>query len=108
MGDQLLKAVARRLHGCVRASDAVFRIGGDEFALIVNGNVDEAFCRQRTQKIKETIRVPYVLDGHSVEVDTSCGCALYPAECRDVREVRILADRRMYEDKTGSGQSRSR
>ena len=108
MGDQLLKAVARRLHGCVRASDAVFRIGGDEFALIVNGNVDEAFCRRRTQKIKETIRVPYVLDGHSVEVDTSCGCALYPAECRDVREVRILADRRMYEDKTGSGQSRSR
>lgn len=108
MGDQLLRAVAWRLRGCVRASDAAFRIGGDEFALIVNGVVDAEFCRQRTQKIKQTIRAPFVLDGHSIEVDTSCGCALYPAECQDVREVRILADQRMYEDKTSSGQSRSR
>ena len=45
VGDQLLKEVANRLRGCVRESDAVFRIGGDEFALIVNGAVTEGFSR---------------------------------------------------------------
>lgn len=45
VGDQLLKEVASRLRGCVRESDAVFRIGGDEFALIVNGAVTEDSAR---------------------------------------------------------------
>lgn len=61
VGDQLLKEVASRLRGCVRESDAVFRIGGDEFALIVNGAVTEGFCKSRVEKIKAAIREPYRL-----------------------------------------------
>lgn len=99
MGDQLLRAVADRLRGCVRSTDFAFRIGGNEFALIVNGEVDEAWCAQRTETIKAVIRQPYVLGGKTICVGTSCGSARYPADRADVRDIRILADHRMYEDK---------
>lgn len=106
MGDQLLKAVADRLRGCVRSTDFAFRIGGDEFALIVNGEVDTAWCAQRVETIKSVIRQPYVLDGKTICVGTSCGSAVYPADRADVRDIRILADHRMYEDKQKRGGSR--
>lgn len=105
VGDQLLKEVASRLRGCVRESDAVFRIGGDEFALIVNGTVTEGFCKSRVEKIKAAIREPYRLKDAEVQVGTSCGCAVYPCDSDDVRAIRILADHRMYEDKQRSGRS---
>ena len=97
--------VANRLRGCVRESDAVFRIGGDEFALIVNGAVTEGVCKSRVEKIKAAIREPYRLKDAEVQVGTSCGCAVYPCDSDDVRAIRILADHRMYEDKQRSGRS---
>ena len=106
VGDQLLKAVADRLRGCVRSSDFAFRIGGDEFALIVNGEVDAEWCAQRIETIKSVIRQPYVLDGRTICIGTSCGSACYPADRADVRDIRILADHRMYEDKQKQGSSR--
>ena len=108
VGDQLLKEVARRLRGCVRASDAAFRIGGDEFALIINGGMTKEFCDSRVEKIRAAIREPYCLNGIEIRVGTSCGCAVYPADSADVKNIRILADQRMYEDKQRSGHSHER
>ena len=105
VGDQLLKAVACRLRTCVRSTDYAFRIGGDEFALIVNGAITEGFCKSRVEKIKAAIREPYRLKDAEVQVSTSCGCAVYPCDSDDVRAIRILADHRMYEDKQRSGRS---
>ena len=105
VGDQLLKEVASRLRGCVRERDAVFRIGGDEFALIVNGAVTEGFCKSRVEKIKAAIREPYRLKDAEVQGGTSCGCAVYPCDSDDGRAIRILADHRMYEDKQRAGRS---
>ena len=99
MGDQLLKAVARRLRSCVRSTDYAFRIGGDEFALIVNGTVSEEFCAKRTEQIKNVLTQPFVINGQELHIGTSCGSALYPADSTEVKEIRILADQRMYEDK---------
>lgn len=107
VGDQLLKAVAGRLRSCVRNTDYAFRIGGDEFALIVNGKVDEEWCAQRMETIKSIIRQTYVLEGQTIDISTSCGVVCYPADSADVRELRILADQRMYEDKQKTGSSRS-
>ena len=107
VGDQLLKAVAGRLRSCVRNTDYAFRIGGDEFALIVNGEVDAEWCAQRMKTIKSIIRQTYVLEGQTIDISTSCGVVCYPADSADVRELRILADQRMYEDKQKTGSSRS-
>lgn len=106
MGDQLLKAVADRLRGCIRSTDLAFRIGGDEFALIVNGTLDDAWCEEQVEKIKSVIRQPYVLDQKTIEVGTSCGFAVYPADSADARTIRILADHRMYQDKEKNGRGR--
>ena len=99
VGDQLLKAVSRRLRTCVRSTDYAFRIGGDEFALIVNGAVNEEFCAKRTERIKNVLTQPFVINGQELHIGTSCGSALYPADSTEVKEIRILADQRMYEDK---------
>ena len=108
VGDQLLKQVANRLRDCERESDTAFRIGGDEFALIINGAMTQEFCEKRMQKIKDSIREPFVLKAATVQVGTSCGYSLFPGESDDAREIRILADQRMYEDKQRSGQGRER
>ena len=108
VGDQLLKEVAKRLRGCVRESDYAFRIGGDEFALVVNGAMTEHFCQNRMEKIRAVIREPYDLEAGRIQIGTSCGCAVFPAENADVKEIRILADQRMYEDKQRSGHSHER
>ena len=99
VGDELLKGVAQRLQGCIRSRDYAFRIGGDEFALIVNGALSEEFCAKRTEQIKNVLTQPFVINGQELHIGTSCGSALYPADSTEVKEIRILADQRMYEDK---------
>mgnify|MGYP002143396346 CR=1 FL=1 len=105
VGDQLLIGVTHHLQSVLRNEDTISRIGGDEFALIVNGAVTEGFCKSRVEKIKAAIREPYRLKDAEVQVGTSCGCAVYPCDSDDVRAIRILADHRMYEDKQRSGRS---
>ena len=99
MGDRLLKEISARLLRCIRSRDYAFRIGGDEFALIVNGALSEEFCAKRTERIKNVLTQPFVINGQELHIGTSCGSALYPADSTEVKEIRILADQRMYEDK---------
>ena len=100
MGDQLLHAVAQRLIGCIRKTDYAFRVGGDEFALVVTGNnLDEAACQCLKNRIKETIDSPFHLGECILHVDTSCGYAIYPDSSDEIKVLRELADRRMYQDK---------
>ena len=98
-GDEVLCRIANEISKQFRIDDIVCRIGGDEFALIVNGAITEGFCKSRVEKIKAAIREPYRLKDAEVQVGTSCGCAVYPSDSDDVRAIRILADQRMYEDK---------
>ena len=83
----------------MRSTDYAFRIGGDEFALIVNGAVGEEFCAKRTERIKNVLTQPFVINEQELHIGTSCGSALYPADSTEVKDIRILADQRMYEDK---------
>ena len=98
MGDKLLKAVAGRLRDCVRQTDFAFRIGGDEFALVMNGNMDDVLCHMMIDRIDRTVRLPFGIDGVTIEVGASCGWAVCPDDGGS-GEVRILADQRMYECK---------
>lgn len=98
MGDRLLKEIAARLLRCIRSRDYAFRIGGDEFALIVSADMDEEQRARMTERIQTTLSAPVVLDGKELSVGVSCGCACYP-EDGDASQVRITADSRMYETK---------
>ena len=100
MGDRLLQAVAQRLIGCIRKTDYASRVGGDEFALVITRHsLDEAACQCLKSRIKETIDSPFHIDECILHVDTSCGYAIYPDSSDSIKELRELADRRMYQDK---------
>lgn len=101
MGDRLLKAFSRRLCKCIRKTDYAFRIGGDEFSLIIEeGNINDEFCEMMVRRIKSVIDRPFDIEGRLLSVDTSCGYAIYPEHSQKIDEIRIMADHRMYEDKT--------
>ena len=97
-GDKLLKEVAQRLQHCTRSDDFVFRIGGDEFTIIFNQSSNE-FAEKVIERIHSAIEKPYVFDGITLNIGTSCGYAIYPFETTDESKLRIIADQRMYTNK---------
>lgn len=98
MGDRLLKEIAARLLRCIRSRDYAFRIGGDEFALIVSADMDEEQRGRMAERIQTMLSAPIVIEGKLLSVGVSCGCACYP-EDGDASQVRITADSRMYAEK---------
>lgn len=99
MGDKLLKEVAARLQRCIRSKDHAFRIGGDEFALLIGADLDEAHCQQLRDRIRQMLSQPFYLEGQVLHVGVSCGYAAYPRDSSRATEVRNLADQRMYAQK---------
>ena len=98
-GDQLLKEVAHRIQGCIRDEDFAFRIGGDEFAIVLAAQLGDDQLRDKVRKLKEVICEPIEVDEHVVTVGASCGWARLPFDSDQASTVRKLADMRMYEDK---------
>lgn len=96
MGDKVLKEVAKRLLKCIRSNDYAFRIGGDEFMLILNGNLDAQLCEKRIERIKKLIGEPYEFDGHTIKIGISCGSAVYPDDADCAADIQKIADKRMY------------
>lgn len=99
MGDKLLKAVAERLLKCIRSNDFAFRIGGDEFALLISAEMGDSLCMQTKMRIVQSLLLPYEIDGKTLHIGASCGYAVYPLETEDTGKIRILADQRMYAEK---------
>jgi diguanylate cyclase (GGDEF)-like protein len=81
-GDQVLRKVALRLQDTVRSSDLVGRIGGDEFALIIEGVESQNDVAVLTDKVAHAIEKPIEIDGAKVNVGASIGVAFFPdSEC---------------------------
>lgn len=99
VGDKLLQAVGKRLQNGVRTGDTVFRIGGDEFAVLVPGDINQELCDSLVARIKKIISRRFTIDSNEIEIGISCGYAIYPTEENNIDKVRVLADHRMYEDK---------
>jgi diguanylate cyclase (GGDEF)-like protein/PAS domain S-box-containing protein len=101
-GDAVLQAVAQRTLGCVRSSDTVARIGGDELALLLVDAVGPAAGRV-LQEIVEANAVPVRFDSRELPVSVSIGACAFPREATTALELHKLADRRMYEAKHAGG-----
>lgn len=97
-GDALLQEVAQRLKGAVRASDRVFRLAGDEFTLILRGDVSEATLQAIAERILHTIHEPFVFEGQSMDFGISLGITL-PRERDTSDSLLSRADKLMYEVK---------
>ena len=95
-GDQLLQEVARRMEQCVRASDSVARMGGDEFAVIVGDVAQNEDASGVAQKIIDSLSAPLLLDGVDCHVGASIGISLYPQDGESSESLLSKADSAMY------------
>ncbi|WP_322628996.1 EAL domain-containing protein [Halothiobacillus sp.] len=95
-GDDLLKAVSKRLLQLVRAQDTVARLGGDEFAVIQSGVSGREAASNMADRIVQEIAKPYEIKGTKVEIGTSVGVALFPADSSDQSELLHQADIALY------------
>lgn len=99
VGDLLLKAVAQRLLGCLRGSDTVCRLGGDEFTVILPTIPGVQDAARVAEKILTTLVQPFVLEGHTVSITTSIGISLYPHNGEEIDALIKDADTAMYRAK---------
>jgi diguanylate cyclase (GGDEF)-like protein/PAS domain S-box-containing protein len=100
LGDELLQAVADRLRDCVRPSDTVARIGGDEFAIIQTGVSQVNDTAELARTVGEAVRAPYELSGHVVACDASIGVAMAPDDGLEPEDLLKNADMALYRAKS--------
>jgi diguanylate cyclase (GGDEF)-like protein len=96
VGDELLKAVADRLRGCLRQTDFVARLAGDEFAIIQMAVKQPEDATDLVERIYAVIRKPYDCAGHLLTADASIGIALAPLDGDDLDQLLKNADLAMY------------
>jgi diguanylate cyclase (GGDEF)-like protein/PAS domain S-box-containing protein len=99
IGDRLLKAVAQRLLGCVRGSDTVSRVGGDEFVILLSEVAhaeDAAVC---AEKVLLTLSAPHCIEQHNLQLTASIGIVTYPEDGTDAKALLKHADFAMYHAK---------
>jgi diguanylate cyclase (GGDEF)-like protein len=100
MGDKLLQAVARRLNDTIRDSDAVARMGGDEFSIIQRCIHRRDQAGTLARRLNRALAKPFEIDSHMIEIGVSIGIA-FTAEA-DIRSDDVLkaADLALYSAKT--------
>ena len=98
-GDALLQAVGRRLRNCVRESDTVARMGGDEFVILLPrlGGANDAV--QVAEKVLEALAKPFPLTGRECRVSASIGLCVAPDDGGDMETLLGRADAAMYRSK---------
>lgn len=95
-GDHVLKHVAQRLMHTVRAVDTIGRIGGDEFAVLLEEVQDRLHARRVAEGIESVLRAPYS-NGETVpNVGATIGLGMYPADAVDFDSLMESADADMY------------
>lgn len=97
VGDALLKTVAKRIQE--NTSYPAYRIGGDEFVILVDEEVEEARYKQFKKNIDQAFAQRVRCLDKKLHITVSLGFARYPEDGQDVQQVIALADQRMYADK---------
>jgi diguanylate cyclase (GGDEF)-like protein/PAS domain S-box-containing protein len=99
VGDWLLKQVAIRMRECVRDSDTVARVGGDEFVVLLRTIDNAADATMVAEKIRNALNRPFDLAQQSLHISCSIGMALYPEHAMNENELLDYADIAMYQAK---------
>ncbi len=101
VGDILLQRAAGRMQRCMRESDTIARIGGDEFVVLlplIENQQDTTFA---AEKIRMAIEQPFEIEGHELEISCSIGIAIYPQHGENEIDLSKHADIAMYYAKQG-------
>lgn len=100
-GDELLIRLARRLKRCLRSTDTIARIGGDEFVILLNGIREPKDCMQAARKMIHAVSQPLHLRATDVrvQVGASIGLSLYPSHAGELDTLLRYADHALYRAK---------
>jgi|GEM_PF-3200305 len=96
VGDLLLKAVASRIQGCLRESDIIFRLGGDEFTIMATNLTRSLDAATVAQRILEATAQPFQILEHEIHVTGSIGISVHPEDGEEVEVLVKNADMAMY------------
>jgi diguanylate cyclase (GGDEF)-like protein len=96
VGDKLLQIAAQRLSLCVRDTDTVSRLGGDEFTIILADLDNGELVERIAQSILASMSEPFLLHGEQSYVSASIGITLYPSDSNDITQLIKNADQAMY------------
>jgi diguanylate cyclase (GGDEF)-like protein len=97
-GDQVLRQVAARAKGCVRASDTIGRLGGDEFLALLPETTLEG-AQGVAEKLRAALHEPYELDKATANLGASVGIAVFPQHGTDADDLQRAADAALYRSK---------
>ncbi|NHZ89190.1 EAL domain-containing protein [Massilia sp. CCM 8733] len=96
IGDDLLRLVSRSLTDTLRAGDAIARIGGDEFAIILENVHQIEDAAMVAEKCLLKIAQPIAISGHEIHISASIGISVYPDHAANMHELLKYADSAMY------------
>ena len=99
VGDLVLQEVAHRMQSCVRESDTVSRVGGDEFVVLLLNLANATDAVMVAEKIRAALNQPILLDDKTLSISSCIGVALYPEHGLTQMELSRHADAAMYQAK---------
>jgi diguanylate cyclase (GGDEF)-like protein len=99
VGDLLLNDAAQRISNCVRKSDTVARLSGDEFIVILPQLAQIFHVDDIAQKIVLSLAEPFHLRNEITHISASMGITLYPNDATSIEDLMKNADQAMYESK---------
>ncbi len=98
-GDMMLKETANRLESSVRSDDIVFRLGGDEFLILIKNVKHHSEIEKVLSNIFEAVKEPVMIQGKAIDILISVGIAILPDDSQNGDEVLKYSDIAMYEAK---------
>jgi diguanylate cyclase (GGDEF)-like protein/PAS domain S-box-containing protein len=102
-GDELLKKIAIRLKGCMRESDILARIGGDEFTILLPDVTQVEYAARISEKIVSILKQPFIVSDQEIYVTASIGISIYPDDSDYGEDLLKNADIAMFHAKEQGG-----
>lgn len=99
IGDKLLIQSSARFKHCVRANDAVGRLGGDEFIIILKDIIDRDFIADIASKIIAALNQPFNIESRELHLGASIGISIFPDDSENEEELLSYSDLAMYNAK---------
>lgn len=98
-GDLLLMQVGKRLQHCVRSTDKVYRLGGDEFTIILTDLDDHTFIEKTAMRVVKTLGDTFEINQLTINITSSIGSTVFPYDAIDAESLIKNSDMAMYEAK---------
>lgn len=98
-GDNVLVESVKRVQACLRSNEGFARLGGDEFAIILGNISSPNEVSPIANRILDSFRAPFIVDGKEITCGVSIGAALCPADSIDAQDLLKCADIAMYRSK---------